>query len=528
MPEAMPISAAGNRAAERRRLRRQPLDSLSYVDLGDTNGGIILNVSEGGLAFRAAIPVMDDRIPKLRFQLSADELPVEAEARVAWTADENRMVGVTFVQLEATARERLKNWITLAANPPEAPVAIAAAPARRELAPLTLTKVDDPEKAMPLETRVPAPVSPIVPGPINAPSIFKPASVPVPSSVVATASHSAGPSLEGISIDSLLPRSAKEKSRPSMGSLIATRSTVQRAKVPWKSPSSQATGNPNLQVRTPMVILLAVTLVILIWMIGRGVALLPAFSDAASSPGTQNSLSTGASGRLLEISVVDASGRRRTIPWEMQQASLGISSATQTQRHPVSAITAANTDSVADMPANSDGASASSDAPHSVTQMWSLPQPGKSTVPTSPDTQQQTQPPTLKQNSSVVQGALSSGLSASRMDTPAAPEVAIPQPVSPAAKPYSGPHAGVLIRRVEPIYPPKAVAEKIEGIIAMQVVVGKDGKVHSVRVLSGPKVLEDAAVDAVKLWRYEPALVDGKLAESRQYIQLTFKLDSRQ
>ena len=119
MPEAMPISAAGNRAAERRRLRRQPLDSLSYVDLGDTNGGIILNVSEGGLAFRAAIPVMDDRIPKLRFQLSADELPVEAEARVAWTADENRMVGVTFVQLEATARERLKRSITLAANPPE-------------------------------------------------------------------------------------------------------------------------------------------------------------------------------------------------------------------------------------------------------------------------------------------------------------------------------------------------------------------------------------------------------------------------
>ncbi len=62
----------------------------------------------------------------------------------------------------------------------------------------------------------------------------------------------------------------------------------------------------------------------------------------------------------------------------------------------------------------------------------------------------------------------------------------------------------------------------------MQVVVGKDGKVHSVKVLSGPKALEDAAADAVKLWRYEPALVDGKLAESRQYIQLTFKLGSRQ
>ena len=178
MPEATPISTIGNRASERRRLRRLPLESLSYVDLGDTNGGIILNVSEGGLAFRAAIPVMDERIPRLRFQLSADELPVEAEGRVAWTADENRMVGVTFVQLEATARERLKNWITLAVNPPEAPVSVATAPARRELAPLTLAKVDAPEKPIPLETRVLAPVFPTVSESIKPPSVPKPESVP--------------------------------------------------------------------------------------------------------------------------------------------------------------------------------------------------------------------------------------------------------------------------------------------------------------------------------------------------------------
>lgn len=530
MPEATPISTIGNRASERRRLRRLPLESLSYVDLGDTNGGIILNVSEGGLAFRAAIPVMDERIPRLRFQLSADELPVEAEGRVAWTADENRMVGVTFVQLEATARERLKNWITLAVNPPEAPVSVATAPARRELAPLTLAKVDAPEKPIPLETRVLAPVFPTVSESIKPPSVPKPESVPAPSPVVATVSHNAGPSLEGISIDSLLPGSARERSRPSMGSLIAARSTARREQRPWKSTSPRASGNPILQLRAPVVILLVVALVVVIWMIGRGGALLPAFSDAASSHGAQSSFSAGASGRLREISVVDASGHGRTIPWEMQQASLGISSARQTQRRPVSPVTAANANSVADVPANSEGASASPDGSHSVTQMWSLPQPGKSTVPTNPNTQQQTQAPMLEQNSRVTPGALSSALSASRMEPPAAPEIAVPapQPSSTTPRSHSGPHAGVLIRRVEPIYPPKAVAEKIEGIVAMQVVVGKDGKVHSVKVLSGPKALEDAAADAVKLWRYEPALVDGKLAESRQYIQLTFKLGSRQ
>jgi protein TonB len=90
----------------------------------------------------------------------------------------------------------------------------------------------------------------------------------------------------------------------------------------------------------------------------------------------------------------------------------------------------------------------------------------------------------------------------------------------------SGPHAGVLLRRIEPIYPPTAAAGRVEGIVAMQVVIGKDGKVHNVKVLSGPKLLVEAAVDAVKLWRYEPAVVDGKLVESRQYVQLTFKLHS--
>jgi TonB family protein len=528
MPEATPISATGNRSSERRILPRQTLESLSYVDLGDTNGGIILNVSEGGLAFRAAIPVMDDRIPKLRFQLAADELPVEAEGRVAWTADENRMVGVTFVQLEATARERIKNWITLAANPSEIPPSTAAAPARRELAPLTLEKVDAPEKLISLETKVLAPTFPDVPELPKPSAISRPASVPAPAPVIATVPGNSGPSLERISIDSLLPRSTQEKLRPSIGSLIAARSTAQRERRPRKSPSPHATGIPNLQVRAPVVILLAVALVLLIWMIGRGGALLPAFSDAASTQGAQNSSSPGASGRLREIAIVDASGRIRTIPWEVQQASLGVSAAMQSQRHTVSPAPAKNADSVADPPATSEGASSSTDASHSVTRMWSLPQPGKSTASPASSAQQQAQLPSLKQNSPVVPGAFPSALSASRIEPPVDPEnaLAASQPTSPLLRSNSGPHAGVLIRRVEPIYPPKAAAEKIEGIVAMQVVVGKDGRVHTIKVLSGPKALEDAAVDAVKLWRYEPALVDGKVAESRQYIQLTFRLGS--
>ncbi|HEY4777006.1 MAG TPA: hypothetical protein VIH56_05035, partial [Candidatus Acidoferrales bacterium] len=54
--------------ADRRIHVRHRLRSLAYVELGENNGGIVLNIGEGGFAVRAAEAITEDRLPSVRFQ----------------------------------------------------------------------------------------------------------------------------------------------------------------------------------------------------------------------------------------------------------------------------------------------------------------------------------------------------------------------------------------------------------------------------------------------------------------------------
>jgi TonB family protein len=67
----------------------------------------------------------------------------------------------------------------------------------------------------------------------------------------------------------------------------------------------------------------------------------------------------------------------------------------------------------------------------------------------------------------------------------------------------------LIIHRVDPDYPPEARQAKLESVIALDVIVGKDGSVASVRPLNGPDVLARAATDAMRWWKFEPYRVNG-------------------
>jgi|SRR5581483_1365803 len=80
-----------------------------------------------------------------------------------------------------------------------------------------------------------------------------------------------------------------------------------------------------------------------------------------------------------------------------------------------------------------------------------------------------------------------------------------------------------LIHRVEPSYPAEARAEDLQGIIALDIVVGGDGSVHHVRALNGPDVLAKAAMDALRWWRFEPYRVNGQPVTVESTIAVEFK-----
>lgn len=81
-----------------------------------------------------------------------------------------------------------------------------------------------------------------------------------------------------------------------------------------------------------------------------------------------------------------------------------------------------------------------------------------------------------------------------------------------------------LVKSVPPVYPPVARTQRIAGNVSIDAVVATDGSVSSVKVLSGPAILHRAALEAVKQWHYEPAMLDGKPTASHLTVIVQFRM----
>lgn len=108
-------SSAGAHASERRLHSRQKV-LLSCVRLADSNGGIVVNVSERGLALRAARTLIDDQFTHLSFQLSQSDAWVETTGRIAWMNASRTTAGIEFADLSSQARTLLGQWISSIAS----------------------------------------------------------------------------------------------------------------------------------------------------------------------------------------------------------------------------------------------------------------------------------------------------------------------------------------------------------------------------------------------------------------------------
>ena len=81
-----------------------------------------------------------------------------------------------------------------------------------------------------------------------------------------------------------------------------------------------------------------------------------------------------------------------------------------------------------------------------------------------------------------------------------------------------------LIHDVTPQYPPEAGRSRLEGTVLLMAVIGTDGSVKDVRVESGLPILAQAAIDAVRQWRYKPYMIDGEPVEVDSRITINFTL----
>jgi periplasmic protein TonB len=104
--------------------------------------------------------------------------------------------------------------------------------------------------------------------------------------------------------------------------------------------------------------------------------------------------------------------------------------------------------------------------------------------------------------------------------------VAVPKVAAPTrVRVSSGVTQGLLIRKVEPSYPQMAKIARVQGAVVLSALIGKDGVIQNLHVVStASPLLNQAALEAVKQWRYRPYILNGEPVEVDTTITVNFTL----
>jgi protein TonB len=104
--------------------------------------------------------------------------------------------------------------------------------------------------------------------------------------------------------------------------------------------------------------------------------------------------------------------------------------------------------------------------------------------------------------------------------TPMVPKVATPQRIRVS----QGVTQGMILRKIQPAYPPLARQARIQGPVVLQAEIGKDGSITNLRLISGHPMLAPAAIEAIKQWKYKPYILNGEPVEVETTITFNFTL----
>ena len=98
------------------------------------------------------------------------------------------------------------------------------------------------------------------------------------------------------------------------------------------------------------------------------------------------------------------------------------------------------------------------------------------------------------------------------------------KPVLQTMNVSQGVSQGLLIKKVQPVYPRNALSLRIEGTVELLATLSKTGDITHIKILSGDAQLARAAAEAVKQWKYKPYLLNGEPVEIQTQVTLNFKL----
>jgi len=470
MPGAFETIDEGLAASERRTHSRQPVRTLAYVELDEGNGGIVLNASEGGLSVQAVMSLMEDALPKMRFQLSQSNEWLETSARVVWANESRKVAGLQFVDLPEETRLHIREWLTGATAETEPNEHRERAAAYNRAHEQAEKQADRQLDAQPEgQTHSQPPTEELQPG------VF----AITPETTAATTAPAVEPT---------------QVAAPPPAPRVLGQVGAIQAKTRSLASDSPATISSNRAWNiVGLVAVLAIVSLIAGWIAGRGTfdslwQKSPKMASPAEPGQAVQSASTGASAAISDIEIVDIHNQRWTVPFSPAVSSYQPNYRGQTQSVQWPAFNPAAT--TPEIQSSADRGNAGSQEPN---------------------------PPEV---------ATSDGAASVPLPTQEPHELAPPPAEPQTVRPASSLRRGALIYHVDPVYPELAREQDVQGTVKLLVTIGQTGAVQSVVAVSGPGLLIEAARSAVRRWRYTPSLLDGKPVESQVDVSVVFQLPS--
>lgn len=485
---------SGKRANRRVQPRQSVNPHAAYVDLGPDNGGMVSNLSEGGLALTALAELVGDQLLFLRFELPNLQDWIEARGRIIWLSESKKEAGVKFEELPADTLTKIKSWLSTQPGTEsrrEAPTPeIDWLAALRGSGEPSAHPVPVPLAASQKRESVPERPRQGKASPRSEPSRNRLAAI---GAVVALVSFGTG-----ILIDRHF---TQRPPKPAEGNVAGV--AQQAANEKASSANTQAYNQADLG------------------------------SVAGSSEGSRSS-STSKS-RLQSEGAAD----RGTNPAPVgRQDENGRSAANLQNKQALEPTSASPAGKPATVETNKSMSATNLPAttlarPSAPTETAS---PAREAVPpqindTAPRggavLASEATPvgnPTPLKNVPPSTDATANGASVI-VTMPPFPSIRVPpQLKSDLSRPGTSLQMAQLVSRVEPVYPAEAIRQRIEGTVKLYAIIGRDGAVAV--AATGPPLLRDAAANAVRQWRYKPTVLGGQAIEAEEEIVVVFRLSA--
>ena len=494
---------------------------IAYVELGQENGGILLNLSEGGLAVRSALALASRVFTGIRFQAPASRAWLTASGRIVWLSDSKKEGGIQFTELPGEARRQIHKWVSAEGDPEDA----------KESLPASSNGGREPSKQI-LDTRDRgsggAGETVIARGarPLAAQTQRERVPTQAETAGVAAAEHPA------------------QAFRFTEYSMFAAEPEKEPA---WIEPTRRRSGWGGTGLLVLLVAALSFTLGSTV---GRGtldhlIAYLTNAADNQLAPAPKVTPPAPPEQPDAAGAAADQADAKSESDGDQQGSQEG----TNPTSGPAANSQVANppnTEKTVEEPKGATeprGGSATGgvNAADSTTRSATVPganepRPVRSAENAMPryNHEMDTEPSRTAAGHSILVNAPGPGGRPFHINLPgeaisASPAIAISArrtlEILPSASGRSERVViGKLISHSAPFYPVEARKQRIEGSVELQARVGRTGQIVGVTPVSGPGLLASAAATAVREWRYEPTFIDGDPVETLADITIVFRL----